>query len=87
MRRIQVQLTAEQERQLKELAKLRGCSISALIREGVDHLLAPQARTEREKWARANAAVGSLSGPGGDVAKEHDKWIADAIWAKKGKRK
>lgn len=87
MHRIQVQLTAAQERQLKDLAKLRGCSISALIREGVDRLLGPAAQAEDEKWARANAAVGSVKGPGGDAARDHDAWFADAVAAKKVKRR
>lgn len=86
MHRIQVQLTAEQERRLKELAKLRGASISALIREGVDRLLEPEAKAEAERWARASAVLGSVRGPGSDVAKDHDAWFADAIAAKKLRR-
>jgi Arc/MetJ-type ribon-helix-helix transcriptional regulator len=86
MHRIQVQLTAEQERRLKELAKLRGASISALIREGVDRLLDPARRAEDERWARATAVVGSVKGPAGDVAEDHDAWFADAIAEKKLRR-
>lgn len=87
MHRIQVQLTAAQERQLKDLAKLRGCSISALIRESVDRLLGPAAQAEDEKWARASAAIGSLRDTATDVAVNHDKYIAEAIYAKKVKRR
>lgn len=87
MHRIQVQLTAAQERRLKELAKLRGSSISALIREGVDRLLAPDLQASDEKWARAAQAIGILQDSATDVAKEHDRYLAEATLAKKGKRK
>jgi Arc/MetJ-type ribon-helix-helix transcriptional regulator len=86
MHRIQVQLTAEQERRLKDLARLRGVSISALIREGVDRLLDPERKAEGERWARATAVVGSVKGPGGEVARDHDAWFADAIAEKKLRR-
>lgn len=87
MHRLQIQLTEAQERRLKELAKLRGASISALIRESVDQLLQPGRETEDELWARASEVIGSASGPGGDVAKEHDQWFADAIASRKTKRR
>lgn len=86
MHRIQVQLTAAQERRLKELAKLRGSSVSALIREGVDRLLAPDLQASDEKWDRAARAVGIFQDSATDVAKEHDRYLADAIVAKKAKR-
>lgn len=87
MHRVQVQLTAEQERRLKDLAKLRGASISALIREGVDRLLEPEAKAEDDRWARASALVGAFHGPPGDVAKDHDEWFAQAACAKSAKRR
>ena len=39
MHRLQIQLTPEQERSLRRLARARKTSISFLIREGVDRLL------------------------------------------------
>lgn len=80
MHRIQVQLTAEQERVLREMARLRGSSISALIREGVEQLTAP----ERERRARARRSALSLIGAFGggdapDVSRRHDDYLADAI--------
>lgn len=39
MHRIQVQLTAAQERALRKIAKTRGTSLSSLVREGVSLLL------------------------------------------------
>ena len=81
MHRIQVQLTAAQEKRLKELARLRGSSISALIREGVDRLLEPDDKERKEMIERANAfiAKGYRDPEGSNVAENHDEYLADAI--------
>jgi hypothetical protein len=80
MKRIQVQLTPEQERVLREMARLRGASISALIREGIDDFIGPQRRLAEERRKRAMELIGIL-GPGGpsDVSRNHDRYFADAI--------
>lgn len=80
MHRIQVQLTDDQERALKEMARLRDTSISALIREGIDGLLAPETRRGDRRHKRALALIGMFDSKGpGDVSERHDRYIADAI--------
>lgn len=86
MHRIQIQLTQDQERRLRELAKLRGSSISALIREGVDRLIEPKVSALNRNWERANAVVGKYrSAEPTNVATEHDDYFAQAIIDSKAK--
>lgn len=81
MHRIQVQLTTDQERALRELARLRGRSISALIREGVDRMLEPERRDRHAKRDRALNLIGLFDSKGpGDVSARHDEYLADAIY-------
>ena len=80
MHRIQIQLTAGQERALKEIARLRGVSISALVREGVDLLLSPS-RDERDQRRNMALQLIGMLGPGGpsDVSERHDDYFAEAV--------
>jgi len=78
MHRIQVQLTDRQEKALRELARLRGSSISALIRVGVDHLLEPSARDRDAAVARARAVIGSFASGRSDIGERHDEFLAEA---------
>lgn len=81
MHRIQIQLTVEQERALKEMARLRDTSISALVREGIDGLLAPERVRDDVSRKRALALIGMFDSKGpGDVSEQHDRYIADAIY-------
>ena len=79
MHRIQVQLTPEQERMLRELAAVRGSSISALIREGVDALLAPTADEEQRRRERMLSMIGAFSSGESDVSENHDEYFVQAI--------
>lgn len=79
MHRIQIQLTERQERMLREMARLRGVSISALIREGVDHLTAPEHDRREKARARALALIGAFAADAPDVSRRHDDYLADAI--------
>jgi Arc/MetJ-type ribon-helix-helix transcriptional regulator len=83
MHRIQVQLTPEQERMLRELAALRGSSISALIREGIDALLAPEATERRRRRERMLLAIGIGRSGLHDVSSRHDDYWADDIAERK----
>lgn len=76
MIRTQVQLTERQARDLRRIADARGISISAVVREAVDRIV--EERGEAAAWRRALAAIGSVRGGGENVAKEHDRYLADA---------
>lgn len=80
MHRIQVQLTDAQERALREMARLRGESISALIREGVERLIEPERSSREAARARGLKLIG-IMGPGHppDLSERHDAYLADAI--------
>ena len=78
MHRILVQLTARQEKALRELARLRGLSISALIRDGIDHVLEPSARERAAALERARKVIGSFESGLTDVSKRHDAYLVDA---------
>jgi hypothetical protein len=80
MHRIQVQLTPEQERRLREMAKLRGESISALIREGVAQIIAPEAERREAFRRRALDQIGAFDSGLADVSVEHDRYIAEAAY-------
>ena len=78
MVRTQIQLTDEQARRLKGLAAERGVSMAALVREGVELVLAEPDR--EELWRRALAVVGKYRDLEGatDVAENHDRYLEDA---------
>lgn len=79
MHRIQVQLTERQEQALREMSRLRKTSISALVREGVDHLIAPRATQRGELEARALAIAGKYRSGVSDISERHDYYFAGAI--------
>jgi hypothetical protein len=76
MHRIQVQLTEVQERMLREIARLRGSSISALIREGVDQITAPERKRLEQAQQRALRLIGAFSDER-DVARRHDDYLSE----------
>lgn len=77
MIRTQIQLDEEQARALKRLAAERGVSMAALVREGIDHLLA---QTQRDTdWENALEAVGKYRGSGGAVAEDHDHYLDETF--------
>ena len=80
MHRIQVQLTVEQERQLREMARLRDVSISALIREGIDGMLAPSTGDWERRKAIALASIGKCRSGLLPPAKTLDEIYADGLY-------
>jgi hypothetical protein len=78
MVRTQISLTAEQAEGLSRLARERGVSMAALVREGVDAVLAQRVR--RERWQQALEMIGKYRSKDGatDVAEHHDAYLADA---------
>ena len=82
MVRTQVQLSAEQHRQLRRWARRLGVSMSEVVRRCVaDRLAHDQAAPSREELRQAAIAVcGRYRDPGGSsrVAVEHDRHLAEA---------
>jgi hypothetical protein len=80
MVRTQVQLTDEQSRAVKRLAAERGVSIAEIIRESVDAFVrARGAPTREEILQRTLTAIGALRGGPRDLARNHDKYAAEAF--------
>lgn len=78
MVRMQIQFTDEQQAELRYQARKRGMSISALVREAVDHELSRR-ESHAEAWARALSVIGSgRGGPPYNVAENHDEFLAEA---------
>jgi hypothetical protein len=76
MVRRQIQLTDEQDAAVRREALSRGLSVAALIRELVERSL----RAERASGREAAAAViGRYASGHRDVAREHDRHLADAF--------
>jgi gamma-glutamyl:cysteine ligase YbdK (ATP-grasp superfamily) len=79
MVRTQVQLTDDQMRTLKRLAAERGVSLAELVRQGVDLLVkSAGAGDHEEQRRRALAAAGRFRSGLGDLAIEHDRYLARA---------
>ena len=75
MVRTQVQLTKEQASALKRLAAERGVSMATLVREGVDRVVGED--TWEAKRRRALAVVGKYRSGHTDIARNHDKYLAE----------
>lgn len=77
MVRTQIQLEPAQYERLRKLAAERSQSLSQLIREGVDHVLA--ASESPSRWDALWRAVGACHDIEGrtDVAERHDEVLAD----------
>ncbi len=95
MVRIMIQLTEEQIKALKELAKARKTSVAKLVREGVDQYIvtAPKELMYEEKRQRALEFIRQLKEGKiqyhdiegkTDVSVNHDKYLAeiDGTWKK-----
>jgi Arc/MetJ-type ribon-helix-helix transcriptional regulator len=76
MVRTQIQLTEAQAGALKDLASRRGVSLSELVRQGVERILAENDR--EDKWRRATAVLGRFDDPATDVSVNHDKYLDEA---------
>jgi hypothetical protein len=75
---MQIQFTEEQQAELRYQARKRGISISALVREAVDHELSRR-ESHAEAWERMMSIAGKYrSDPPHDIAENHDEYLADA---------
>jgi len=78
MVRTQIQLTEEQARELKRLARERDVSVAALIRESIDEVIRSRGTLSRnEQVSRALAAVGAFRSGKGDISDRHDEYLAE----------
>ena len=79
MIRTQVQFTEQQFSLLKRLAAARGVSVAELVRNGVDLLLdAAKHAPETDRARRALAVAGRFRSGRHDVARRHDRYLAEA---------
>lgn len=80
MKRKQIQLTARQAQLIRREATRHGVSDAALIRSLVDDLDRAGARgAADDRWERALAAVGRFRSGRKDIARDHDRHLADAF--------
>ena len=83
MVKIEIQLTAEQARALKELASAEGRNTSDLARSGVEALLHSKGLRRRSnsnvQKRRAIAAVGRFHSGKSNLAVEHDHYLNEAF--------
>jgi hypothetical protein len=77
MERTQISLTPGQARELRRLARARGTSMAALIREAVDRTYG--GADEEARWRRALGSVGGFRSDRSDVSERHDDALADAF--------
>ncbi|RLB29811.1 MAG: CopG family transcriptional regulator [Deltaproteobacteria bacterium] len=79
MIRTQIQMEDDQIEWLRTEARLRGVSVSQLIREGIAFFRTNQERFPEDKKKRALAAVGRFSSDSADVSERHDDYLAEAF--------
>jgi hypothetical protein len=77
MDRTQISLTSAQARRLRGLARRRGTSMAALIREAIDRTYG--GADEEARWRRALDSVGGFRSDRSDVSERHDDALADAF--------
>lgn len=79
MVRTQIQLTEEQVAVLKRIAAAQHVSMAEIVRKAVDLIartgFVPDAMIQRQ---RAAAAAGRFHSGCGDLAEEHDRYLAEA---------
>jgi hypothetical protein len=75
--RTQISLTEDQARRLRTLARRRGMSLAALIRDAVDRAY-PQAGRADEQRTSAPAPVGGSRPSAPGVSSAHDRRLGDA---------
>ncbi len=80
MIRTQIQLTDEQARALREIARARGGSMAELIRSGVDAVLRSEpGLTREERKRRAIAVSGRFRSGVSDLSTDHDRYLGEAF--------
>jgi hypothetical protein len=77
MIRMQVQFDAAEAKALRRAAAERGTSISAVVREAVDHCVLDQVERD-DAISRLLAVAGRYASGSGDVSARHDEYVADS---------
>ncbi|MDZ4718167.1 MAG: ribbon-helix-helix domain-containing protein [Roseiflexaceae bacterium] len=78
MVRTQIQLTEQQAQALKALAATNGVSVTELIRQGVEYILATkQMLSSSERQQRALAAAGRFHSTITNLGTAHDEYLAE----------
>lgn len=80
MVRTQIQLTEEQAKIIKKIARSRHLSVAELIRQAVDNIIKTSMVVDiEERRKRALDVVGRFSSGKQDISREHDKYLAEAF--------
>ena len=75
MRRMQVQLRQDQIAALRSESTNSGLTVAALVRQALDDWIARNDRKDR--WQRALALLGTAHSGLGDLAENHDYYLAE----------
>ncbi|HEY6570821.1 MAG TPA: CopG family transcriptional regulator [Candidatus Limnocylindrales bacterium] len=79
--RVQIQLEPDDLRALRRVAAAEGRSVAAVVREATAEYLAAHEVSPEAAWERALALAGAFSADvadqATDVAREHDRYLAD----------
>ncbi len=79
MIRTQIQLTEEQARRVKMLARRANISMAEVIRQAVDEWLEHHAtRNNAERWQQSLNAIGKFHSGISDIAECHDEYLAES---------
>lgn len=76
MHRMQIQFTEAQVATLRRLARRRGISIAALVREATQALI-ERGDVHAERRAQAREVVGRYASGRHDIAREHDRELGE----------
>ncbi|MBA2342901.1 MAG: CopG family transcriptional regulator [Thermoleophilaceae bacterium] len=72
-----IQLREDQAKGLKRLAAKRDMAVAAVVREAVDGVLESQQTEQSDRVRRAMALAGAGRSGLGDLAENHDDYLAD----------
>lgn len=75
--RTQIQLSEDYYERLRDKAHRERTSIAELIRRGVGYVIGEKQKEPKRLKEKALAVVGRFKAKGTDVAKEHDRYLAE----------
>lgn len=81
MVRTQVQLTDEQGRRLRAVAREDGVSMAEVVRRSIDRALSERPSSRAALYAGAARLVGAFADPEAatNLAADHDRYLEDAL--------